>query len=72
MANWIKKLHDFLTLNDREILAHAGKISAKIAKELAEGEYDKYRKKQIDIEDAKEIEALEEGIKKLQKGNKNG
>jgi len=72
MADWIKKLHDFLTLNDREILEHAGKISAKMAKELAEGEYEKYRQKQIDIEDTIEIKALEEGIKKLQKGNKNG
>ena len=72
MADWIKKLHDFLTLNDREILEHAGKISAKIAKELAEGEYEKYRQKQIDIEDIIEIKALEEGIKKLQKGDKNG
>ncbi len=72
MKDWIKKLNDFLTLNDREILEHAGKISAKMAKELAEGEYEKYRQKQIDIEDTIEIKALEEGIKKLQKGNKNG
>jgi len=61
-----------LTLNDREILEHAGKISAKMAKELAESEYEKYRQKQIDMEDAIELKALEEGIKKLQKGNKNG
>ena len=72
MADWIKKLHDFLTLNDREILKQAGKISAKIAKELAESEYEKYRQKQIDIEDAIEIKALEEGIKRIQKGGKNG
>ena len=70
MADWIKKLHDFLTLNDREILGHAGKISAKMAKELAEAEYNKYRQKQIEAEDAKELKALEEGIKKLQKGKK--
>ena len=72
MKDWIKKLNDFLTLNDREILEHAGKISAKMAKELAEAEYEKYRQKQIAAEDAQEIKALEEGIKKLQKGKKNG
>ena len=72
MADWIKKLHDFLTLNDREILEHAGSISAKMAKELAEAEYEKCRKKQIEAEDAEELKALEEGIKKLQKGKKNG
>ena len=43
-----------------------------MAKELAEAEYEKYRLKQIEAEDAQELKALEEGIKKLQKGNKNG
>ncbi len=70
MKDWIKKLNDFLTLNDREILEHAGKISAALAKELAEAEYEKYRQKQIQAEDAKELKALEEGIKKLNKKKK--
>ncbi|MCF6183533.1 MAG: virulence RhuM family protein [Bacteroidales bacterium] len=70
MKDWIKKLNDFLTLNDREILEHAGKISATLAKELAEAEYEKYRQKQIQAEDAKELKALEEGIKKLNKKKK--
>jgi len=38
LTDWVKKLHDFLTLNDKEILEHSGKISAKMAKELAEVE----------------------------------
>jgi len=70
MTDWVKKLHDFLTLNDKEILEHAGKISAKMAKELAETEYEKYRNKMIDIEDAKEIKELEEGLKKLEQKKK--
>jgi hypothetical protein len=70
MSDWIKKLHDFLTLNDKEILENAGKISAKMAKELAETEYEKYRRKIIDIEDAKEIKELEEGLKKLEQKKK--
>lgn len=70
MSDWIKKLNDFLTLNDKEILEHAGKISAKMAKELAETNYDKYRQKMIDIEDAKEIKELEEGLKKLEQKKK--
>lgn len=45
MSDWIKKLNDFMTLNDKEILEHAGKISAKMAKELAESVYEKYHKK---------------------------
>jgi hypothetical protein len=63
MADWIKKLNDFLTLNDREILEHAGKISAEVAKEFAEAEYEKLRIKQIQAEDAVEIRQLEEGLK---------
>jgi hypothetical protein len=66
MSDWLKKLHDFMTLNDREILEHAGKISAKLAKEQAEVEYEKYRLKMIVIEDAKEIKELEEGLKRLE------
>lgn len=70
MSDWLKKLHDFMTLNDREILEHAGKISAKLAKELSESEYEKYRKKMINIEDAKEIKELEAGLKKLENKKK--
>ena len=42
MKNWIEKLNGFLTLNDRDILNHAGKISHQIAIELAEKEYEKF------------------------------
>ena len=70
MSDWLKKLRDFMTLNDREILEHAGAISAKLAKELAESEYEKYRLKMIDIEDANEITELEEGLKRLENKKK--
>ena len=43
MADWINKLDAFMTLNDRDILTHAGKVSHDMAKEWAEGEYDKFR-----------------------------
>lgn len=42
MKNWIEKLNGFLTLNDRDILNHAGKISHQMAIELAEKEYEKF------------------------------
>ncbi len=47
MNDWIKKLHGFLTINDRNILRDAGKISHELAIELAEKEYDKYYKKSL-------------------------
>jgi hypothetical protein len=47
MKDWIAKLNAFLTINDRDILEHAGKVSHEIAKQLAEAEYDKFYSKQI-------------------------
>ena len=46
-VDWIKKLDAFLTLNEREILSHAGQISHQMAKELAESEYDNFNLKRI-------------------------
>lgn len=43
MADWITKLHGFLTLNDREILQGAGKVSRKDADAIALEEFEKYR-----------------------------
>ncbi|MFH1859750.1 MAG: virulence RhuM family protein [bacterium] len=49
MKGWITKLNGFLTLNDRDILDNAGKVSHERAKELAEKEYDKYYKKSLEV-----------------------
>ena len=43
MRDWITKLDDFLKLSERELLDHAGKISAEQAKMKAELEYERYR-----------------------------
>jgi hypothetical protein len=43
MADWIKKLDGFLTLNERDILTHAGHVSHEEALARAELEYDKFR-----------------------------
>ncbi len=43
MEDWVKKLNAFLQFNERDILEDAGKITAKIAKEFAESEFEKYR-----------------------------
>jgi hypothetical protein len=47
MSDWITKLHGFLTINDRDILNHAGKISHEVAKSFAELEYDHFNKSAI-------------------------
>lgn len=46
MKDWVEKLNAFLQFNGKEILRNAGKISAKVAQELAYKEYDKFRVKQ--------------------------
>ncbi len=43
MQDWSKRLDLFLQYDDREILKNAGSISAAIAKEHAETEFEKYR-----------------------------
>jgi len=43
MQDWISKLEGFLTLNDREILRGAGKVSAELARGHAEQEFSKFR-----------------------------
>jgi hypothetical protein len=43
MEDWAKRLDIFLSADDREVLKDAGRISADIAKEHAEGEFEKYR-----------------------------
>ena len=43
MRDWISKLEGFLTLNDREILQGAGRVSAQLAKAHAEQEFDKFQ-----------------------------
>ena len=43
MEDWSRRLDLFLMADDREILQDAGKITAQIAKEKAETEFEKYR-----------------------------
>lgn len=42
MADWSRKLDDFLRLSEREILTHAGRISHEVAVARAESEYDRF------------------------------
>jgi len=43
MADWETRLAGFLTLWDRDVLQDAGKVSAELAKQYAESEFEKYR-----------------------------
>ena len=45
MKDWINILDDFLRISRKDILTHAGKISAKLAKEKADQKYDKFKER---------------------------
>ncbi len=69
MADWIKKLDAFLSLNERKILDHAGQISHEMAKELAETEYEKFSQKRIRQQDRLEGD-FDKTIKQLTNGKR--
>ena len=65
MRDWIKKLDDILTINKKEILNHAGRISRKVADEIANTEYEKFKKSRQIIEDKQALNQLKLEIKQL-------
>ena len=66
MQDWIAKLDDFLKISGRELLDHAGKISAENARAKAEAEYDRYRAlvdaqpRAVDVDFAQVVKQLKE------------
>jgi hypothetical protein len=64
MRDWIAKLDEFMRISGRELLDHAGQISAEQARLKAENEYERYRKlldaqpQRIDAEFEKAAKAL--------------
>ena len=59
MKDWINILDDFLRISRKDILTHAGKISAKLAKDKADNEYDKFKERTQNNLSAVEIHFLE-------------
>ncbi len=45
MKDWIAILDDFLRISRKDILTHAGKITAQLAKAKADAEYDKFKER---------------------------
>lgn len=77
MADWISKLDGFLTINDRDVLNHAGKISRELALEHAEKEYNKFHQQRLKQE-AQQASHFEQAAQKAlqmaadkNKGNKS-
>jgi hypothetical protein len=65
MKDWIARLDAVISLNGRELLTHAGRISHEIAKAKSELEYQKFKDEQKKIEKIQSLKELEEDIKRL-------
>ena len=66
MVDWVERLNGFLKFNDYEILQDAGAVSAKVAKELAETEYSKFRS----IQDREFESDFDRVVKRIEKKDK--
>lgn len=66
MADWEERLNRFLSLMDREVLNDAGRVTAELAKQHAESEFEKYRiiQDRLYISDFDRFLLLEEEVNK--------
>ena len=72
MKDWIAILDDFLRISRKDILTHAGSISAKLAKAKADAEYDKFKERTKNELTPVEIHFLEQFEREQKKlGDKN-
>ena len=71
MRDWITILDDFLRISRKDILTHAGRISAQLAKAKADAEYDKFKERTKNELTPVEIHFLEQFEREQKKlGNK--
>ena len=65
MRDWIQKLRLVLTMNEKSILEHAGKISHEMAVAKATKEYIAYKEQQQQIEHFESIKQLDQDLKRI-------
>ncbi len=70
MRDWIEKLSIILTMNDKTILTHSGKVKHEIAIKKAGEEYVKYKVQQLNIEKLESIKELSQDIDRLKSSPK--
>jgi hypothetical protein len=70
MEDWATRLDAFLAFDERNILRDAGKISAEVARQHAESEFEKYRIVQERLFENDFDRQLEEAVKQLPAGKK--
>lgn len=65
MRDWREKLDAFLQFNQRDILAHAGRVEKAVADKLAEHQYDQFQTRRLAAEAGDNTKAFDEAVKKL-------
>ncbi len=82
MKDWIAKLDEFLKLGERDVLTHAGKVSAQLARKRGGEEYERWHTRAINapspveqhfleaVQKAKALEAAKPKKKSKRKGGK--
>ena len=66
MTDWVRKLHDFLTLNDRSILTDLGRVSHELAKQLAEVQFDRFEAKRRAFEASHPVSDFDREVHKIE------
>lgn len=66
MKDWIAKLDDFLKLGDRDVLTHAGTVTAKLARDKSGAEYARWHARAINAPNPAEQHFME-AIRKTKK-----
>lgn len=70
MRDWIDKLKSILTMNNRNIQEHSGRISKELADKKVTEEYNAYKEEQRRIRQLESIKELDRDLKRLKCGEK--
>lgn len=68
MADWVQRLDAFLQFNEYQLLTNAGKVSAELAKSLAENQYEVFRV----VQDRRFESDFEKEVKRIEKPKEEG
>ena len=67
MADWERKLGEFLRFNGREVLQHLGTVKREVAEQLALDQYEQYDAHRRALEAADHVDALAADVKRLKR-----
>lgn len=65
MQEWADRLDAFLEFNDRQVLAHAGRVSQKVAERLAHECYEQWTRQQRRIEVQQPVSDFDKAVKRI-------